>query len=144
MGIKVKNTKRSSCLHKYYLPITVATSGSITSPSNWSGNAFFGQGFVPVDCTFKKLWVSPDVDMTATSGYLVTVTHAQKSANLVAETTYNVGTNAWAANVPHGFTATSDYNFSAGSHLEVAFSGTQGTARLAITAEFDINENRQD
>lgn len=112
--------------------------------TQWSGISMYGQGFVPVDCTFKKLWICPDADVSATSGYLITVTHAQRSANLVAETTYNNGTNAWPANVPHAFTATSDYQFSAGSHIEVTISGTQGTARLAVTAEFDINDNRQE
>lgn len=142
MGIKVKNVQNDSCLHKYYLPLSViGNSQGLISPL--ASGSIYANAVCPVEASLEELVVITDTALTATSGYSIKLTNGYGSATFLNNATYNNGTNAWAADTPISFTPTADLEISAMTPIEFLFSGTQGSCKLSVVAVFDINSNRQ-
>jgi hypothetical protein len=137
MGIKIKNVSRDSFLHKVYVPITLTQLDNTANALTVLSETTVGQGIVPVDATFEKLIMNADTSISATSGYTIQLVDGYGSADII-NSTFNAGTNATVANVPFAITATAVRFISGGGHIELLFSGTQGAAKLAATAVFDI------
>jgi len=137
--IKIHNVDDCSTLSKFYLNLSPGNTASFSAPSHSAGQA--AQGIVPVKATFEKLIVISDTAMSATSGYAMSFTRGTDAADLFAVTTYNVGTNALAADTITTFTATGYEKNSAMTHFEFTVSGTQGAGRLSVIGVFSINRD---
>jgi hypothetical protein len=136
--IKVKNVDDKSSLHKVRLPLEFDCT-AVTVSAGYNASVI-----VPVNCTLEKMVIAPLIDMTGTSGFLVTLTNVNRgSASIsvsVGTATLLGATPDWSAARALTFTPSSDSAFSAGSFISVTISGTIAQSIVAGYLQLDIND----